>query len=743
MNNDFIKVGTGDGESFPFMERGEYTSKDTDNVSTSFSNVVDGLKIGDGTSILGYYIAMLATEYYLLKQNNQNTDSTLYELYCALYAFNRVDIKAEKIDGHNTGILNGFFIRDDVPYDFVKTNYNHFNYYTKGISNNSQSRGFMSKFQSGMSRTTSSYAAYQKYNDKELLYESQDQAYNMLYGLAFVRKFVDDYAVAKDKNGNTLYFQDGQIYIREEAKAIAKRIVDHIRDPKRYDGVSCNGNISTGWHIKNAITCNNVSTGDNATWFSYPLAESECMINSVIKIIPTMQLENSYSPIYSPSYCSGPFDFPGTFHNIFSRTSGYPLWLNTPTGGLLNVDTKVFVGNLGCVCNCYYTGEFFIRSNSTPSMLSSLVYQPVTNVSSSYPYVNPPIPAPLHHPLISWYLLHFNNMPYYSYTPTYGLSQKINEVYNILSQVPCNDIYYLVNENPKYASYQWSSDNRCDHPNRLGGSNFQGEYNGIDFLLYHNLWYSYKSLINNSNQYISNLSHIFIDKNNKWYFGDIINNPTQTILISKTTPIEINAFETVIIQKTEVPIFKDGYIRSGKSILLKPGTWLRPATSLDTCTECIATDSPETFKTTFRLYVKGFSSACENGSVCEGCRVISDTNNVNTEFKQKHFFHYINYNSLISRNVDSIETNTTNNKDEKYDNIELYPNPASDNVTIKMPFSKAINLEIFNTLGLRLRIIQLKECDKTCTISLDNIPSGIYYVKISGTPYIFKLNIVK
>lgn len=42
---------------------------------------------GDATSYLGYYIGVLATEYYLLQQNGQRTDSVKHELFFAFGNF--------------------------------------------------------------------------------------------------------------------------------------------------------------------------------------------------------------------------------------------------------------------------------------------------------------------------------------------------------------------------------------------------------------------------------------------------------------------------------------------------------------------------------------------------------------------------------------------------------------------------------------------------------------------------------
>ncbi len=107
------------------------------NTSSSFfaGNGKNHIGWGDGTSNLGWYIAVLATELKLLYNNNQNWKPTQYELYCALKAYERIDETTESIAfpyesyfGGNIGApsecdlrdLNGFFIRDDVDSNLFK-----------------------------------------------------------------------------------------------------------------------------------------------------------------------------------------------------------------------------------------------------------------------------------------------------------------------------------------------------------------------------------------------------------------------------------------------------------------------------------------------------------------------------------------------------------------------------------------------------------------------------------------------
>jgi hypothetical protein len=77
LNQYFVKVGLNQGESLIASSRNTFNVKE--------------LNFSDQTMELGWYIGLLATEYKILADENQNTDNTLYELYCAYKAYERLD----------------------------------------------------------------------------------------------------------------------------------------------------------------------------------------------------------------------------------------------------------------------------------------------------------------------------------------------------------------------------------------------------------------------------------------------------------------------------------------------------------------------------------------------------------------------------------------------------------------------------------------------------------------------------
>ena len=109
-NSDTFRIVNGQEEIITLPQRNSYNGK---------------IGFGDATLDQGWYIAVLASEYWLLKHKGlQNTDrfkALCNELYFALAAVDRVDNNAEpylKYDEQQT--KNGFFIRSDHAADFLK-----------------------------------------------------------------------------------------------------------------------------------------------------------------------------------------------------------------------------------------------------------------------------------------------------------------------------------------------------------------------------------------------------------------------------------------------------------------------------------------------------------------------------------------------------------------------------------------------------------------------------------------------
>lgn len=101
----FISVGNGPGQSLPIDARNKFISNQGGHLShDNHSNPIvynpnnpesqlffGGFRMGDATTDLGNYLAVLATEWKLTKNNNMPTDATELEIYYALRTINRLD----------------------------------------------------------------------------------------------------------------------------------------------------------------------------------------------------------------------------------------------------------------------------------------------------------------------------------------------------------------------------------------------------------------------------------------------------------------------------------------------------------------------------------------------------------------------------------------------------------------------------------------------------------------------------
>ncbi len=189
----FIRIGRAEGMSIP-AHTDHILFNDWSNIKGIAPDAVGHIRWGDGTAYLGDYLAVLATEYHLFKQKGMDTEQTVKELYYALIAFERLDSIAE----HHIYNLpaqeqhhqkNGFFIRDDVTEEFVRTQFKRSSFY----SDRSDSK-------------TKAYGAV-----------SQDQIIGLLFGITFIVKYVED------------DLQYKQLRIKRKAQEIADRMINYLR----------------------------------------------------------------------------------------------------------------------------------------------------------------------------------------------------------------------------------------------------------------------------------------------------------------------------------------------------------------------------------------------------------------------------------------------------------------------------------------------------------------------------------
>jgi hypothetical protein len=180
------------------------------------------IHFGDATVFLGWYMGVLATEFYLLSEGLITTQTlrpqkTLRELYFALTALRRLIDTAACCFGPSPIQYRGFFIRDDVPAELK----DHF---------------------PGVDEIESDYLGANPFMKEE----SQDQLIHLLLGLALVNKFIPPNAIIQ---GLPL-------------AATAQRLALDI----------CSWPSTTRWIIKNPyVGYKKVDRGPYVFFFSHPI----------------------------------------------------------------------------------------------------------------------------------------------------------------------------------------------------------------------------------------------------------------------------------------------------------------------------------------------------------------------------------------------------------------------------------------------------------------------------------------
>jgi hypothetical protein len=118
----FTRIGDGHGFSIPASVIIPHRQYGQGQVDQSAGSIIQWR---DATISLAHYWIVLASEYKLLEQNQQDVQPTLNELYYALYAFKRLDRKAEGYLRGNINAIadpaneNGSFIRGDQRHPIV------------------------------------------------------------------------------------------------------------------------------------------------------------------------------------------------------------------------------------------------------------------------------------------------------------------------------------------------------------------------------------------------------------------------------------------------------------------------------------------------------------------------------------------------------------------------------------------------------------------------------------------------
>ena len=719
--NNFIAVGNGKGESLPLDIRRISTSK-----------IINGpyiheFAIGDATVRLGWYIAVLATEYKLLNDQGLDTYQTRKELYYALEAFNRLDLNAESyfnLAGTNnpnqtinppSSDLNGFFIRDDMTDNFIDSTYlvedynrviGSSNYQNFTSSNTTGHPHLKTSPQSNiyMSGVRGEFNQYQRtpltddahpYKDEM----SQDQIYDLFLGLALVKKCVDPAA-----NFNGLPLADGSVSLLQEAINITNRIINRVVED---DFIL--KNQSTHFQGQCTVTPNECEN-DFTAW--------GCEHNCVVGDGSNMRLLG-YGAVKAASYITG---------RSVADIYGAQYWRMPTQQAMWNLMGSVeaiaayeaidlisgkddakheykFMTALAAVGGEWENANFYSVFNLQDIITDmynnpNLVIDPDYYLVEALGTINVGFTINLVEPRMRFFTNNFafNEIEYLIYcflhddSPNWTGANTI-DFEALMDEAPCMGPYYYEttvynngNTFPPYESLNWSTSSRWKNGynlnNHPAGNPDHGEYSGLDYMLLFNMYCLLKP---NYASYNFNSNNIVIPSSSQFPMMSIFNSGP-IFLGSNFSPGVNVVFESISSAGTIDYINSNLYghitYKAGKQIHLTNGFKVKRGAKFHAVTEPITCDIYGQYRSSndvLNWENGGNDNPVPLSNKITKNNIIASNKPINT-----------------AKNINSIKMPTSIG-------INVYPNPSDGIFNIDAGKENLIcKIELFDMLGTKL-----------------------------------------
>ena len=698
---NFVVVGNCQGCSSPATAR--------DITTDEYNNTYNGPGWSDATDHLGYYIGMLATEYKLLYDqinlsndpngnNSTQLQETKKELYYALEKFNTLDCWAEWLWTNNyAGVtvpymnecltedygtykksLNGFFVRDDIPFYNTHNNTIDFgDYFYDGDLIENKLTSSLVPLPDGYKAKDFTNSAFHtgivddEHGPRE---ESLDHVIRLMEGWALVSKCIPNDGNDHFTDENGLHtFTDANIVSSfvQEAKNQCARVISwmaadwNIHNPT-YPGCSMG--------VCGETTCSQIINGNCngacAEYLQYGFSCAEwCITNSF--------------PSYNGSYYSGHY-FPVSSANEY-------IWKHIlSSGGSDDQFQKIFeLAAMGRVWD-----------ENTSSILSNNCGDPGTNEKSDRNHI----------PLLYDVLWPLDQNVNCSNSVNFG-----NDSYECLLDVaPCNGT------NRHFPNGEWGNEDRVLNGSPSNTATYLQENYGVDYMLYFNLF----QIINPSYsdyRYIKpqELCPVDIIKGN-WAENDKKNFlASNSITAGNMMPNDYDyvtntASGNYTIENDNDPNQDPSYRRAqvtftaGHVIDLMPGFEAKSGVFFDASIDATLSS------TQCEDVSIGFGHCPTDGTNPYGKHIVYDIANDSSE-------------TILSRTQSKISIN---------------PNPNNGNMTVSYelpinttgtPTSPAGRFEVYNQMGEKLFSYSLYGGKNTFSISRSELNQGIYFYRaISG-----------
>ena len=462
----------------------------------------------DGNSNFNHWLGVLATEYRLLKNNNQDYSETLNMLVYTMLALERLDLYSEYAIRVQDSIfpiingdtikefivypddINGFLIRDDVSLGFWLKHSKHFNVWI----------GNLNKTRDG----TNTYTSVFKHGVIQKEGQSQDNIIRLLQGLAIVKalceteslenvhvKFINP-LIPQYLFDNTILTGDS-VYFDRWVDNLTQRLVGQMQHPfpekkmvfKPMRGMAelskhnLFGVLSSRWYIMNPVKNDVVAEGsgeDMGVWMnSYGIAEAAAAITGT----DTFHLDGSRY---------------GISNYLFKAFLTKQLYV-LPGGAIplpRNFDDYMF-RDLASI------GDINWHKNSTQ------LFHTLRDRREALTY---------EHEVLILYILHHEKYAnfYAKGSPYYEADKEY--FYNLLNKAPQSG----PNDNINSSDYapEWSSSSRLIWPrisrcDKHSGS-WHSDFAGLDYMLLHNLY----RLIFDADEFVSPEIRTNAINNNKY-----------------------------------------------------------------------------------------------------------------------------------------------------------------------------------------------------------------------------------
>lgn len=406
---------------------------------------------GDALSHHGTYLALLASEYKLLKNNNHSTDETLIELYYAIAALSRMDKNFDTyFSSQNAAVETGVLGRDDIYIGFE----NSWDFLVPNVPN----IGPVILKSMGQSTHRNGDCTSETFRTENIW--SKDHISSLLFGLCMIKKMVDNPYVKPQSSDAGFYIQD------EIARIVniwmTKFSDGHSWQRNHYAAICGDFTVteSINWTIVNDIT--NDLAPQHA---GVKLGNVAWPFNEMAKYITGVDYQNGYFHTYdNPSVCPVGLEEFTTWAGLHTEWNAYYLshvadyqdGLHLATDNETNY--KQVINNLSTV--------FPIAA------VSGLVdHQHLGNLTK---YEDGTI-----NPYALW------ELAYSQFRNENSIWTK-SQVANVLALAPMctNPANGVYNDQLEY----WVSGNNAVHGLRPTNHNTWGYYSGMDYMLMYNLY---------------------------------------------------------------------------------------------------------------------------------------------------------------------------------------------------------------------------------------------------------------